>query len=356
MNKILLEKFLSGQANKTERIQFLDWIHSEDAVKEIEEIIQNSIRDDHTRHLWKDQDVLSRIKLRISEIDTDNVKNAKNKRDRYKSSIIELKKENSNREKASAKSARKWLKIAASIILLAACTAILWQVIPLQKPDVTETQDMFLRKSTNLGQKLSFYLDDGTKVKLNSGSEFTWRRFNQGNIREVKLKGEAYFEVVKNPGKPFIVKTGDINTVVLGTSFIVREDTENSRLTVALKNGSVEVRINTLEDNEQIILEPGEKVEIDLIDHSNEIKLLNKYESFGWTEGLLYFNEDTFEEVVKRLEQWYNVDIKVVNNVTTKMYSSKFKNENLEKVLIGLSFVNDFDYEINGKNVSIKFK
>lgn len=356
MNKILLEKFLSGQANKTERIQFLEWIHSEEAVKEVEEIIQNSIRDDHTKNLWKDQDVLNRIKSRIYEIDTDNVKTAINKRDGRKSSIITLDNENIKRDKTSTKSARKWLKIAASIILLAACTAILWQIVPLQKQDVNETQDMFLQKSTNRGQKLSFYLDDGTKVKLNSSSELTWRRFKQGDIREVNLKGEAYFEVVKNPSKPFIVKTGDINTVVLGTSFIVREDTENSRLTVALKNGSVGVRKNTLEDNEQIILEPGEKVEFDLVDDSNEIKLLNKDESFGWAEGLLYFNENSFEEVVKRLEQWYDVDIKVVNNVTTKKYSTRFKNENLENVLNGLSFVNDFDYEINGKNVTIKFK
>jgi len=355
MNKILLEKFLSGQANKGERIQFLDWIHSEDAGKEIEEIIQNSIRDDDTMHLWKDQDVLNRIKLRISEIDTDNVKTAQNKRDRHASSIITLNNENSNREKTSANSVRKWLKIAASIILLAACTAVLWQLIPLLNSN-TELQDVSLRKSTDRGQKLSFYLDDGTKVMLNSGSELTWRQFNQRDIRDVNLKGEAYFEVVKNPDKPFVVKTGDISTVVLGTSFMVREDTENSELTVALRNGSVTVRNSTLEENEHIILEPGEKVEIDLIDDLSEIKLLNKYESFGWTEGLLYFNEVSFEEVVKRLEQWYDVDIMVVNNITSKKYSTTFKNENLENVLIGLSFVNDFDYEINGKNVTIKFK
>jgi ferric-dicitrate binding protein FerR (iron transport regulator) len=362
MKKDLLEKFLHNKATAEEMADFLTWIQSEAADNEVEEyLIEAFSRHNVVSYLWQDEQVLQQLKQKIAKLQERSTmdKGSVPKGEEQHASMVLL--ADPHERKISVKKYMGVLKVAASLVLVAALVFLFReQAIKDNAPaDSVQASNHFVIKSTERGQKLSFFLDDGTRVMLNSSSELRYSRFEEGGVRNVTLKGEAFFEVVKDENRPFVVHSSGYNTIVHGTSFVVRSSDERNQLTVALKTGSVSVEKDqqASAEDERIMLKPGEKVLIDLERNSGEIGLINEFESFGWTEGILYFSESPFEEVLRKLERWYDVDITLDNRKKiVKRYSATYTNESLENVLRGLSFVNDFDYEINGKNVKIKLK
>ena len=105
------------------------------------------------------------------------------------------------------------------------------------------------------------------------------------------------------------------------------------------------------------MLKPGEMLNVDLKTSKGNISHFEDVAMFGWTEGILYFRDASFKEVTAQLAQWYDVrfSFNEPRNINKK-YSGRYENETLDNVLKGLSFVDNFDYTINGKNVTIKFK
>ena len=130
-----------------------------------------------------------------------------------------------------------YMKVAASIALavVVISTYLLWQGTG--QPNGLA----MLEKTTQHGQKSTVVLEDGTKISLNSGSRLTYPAQFDKDSREVVLEGEAFFEVTRNTEKPFIVRSGDLVTTVLGTSFNIKAfPTENIAVTVATGKVRVE--------------------------------------------------------------------------------------------------------------------
>src|SRR5690606_22071977 len=142
----------------------------------------------------------------------------------------------------------RWVGIAASIVLVVCVAFVLGQhkstppehVVRTFSKDETvavQTDSTELRINPR-GQKSVMLLEDGTKVWLNADSKLTYsRNFAQGDLREVFLDGEAFFEVVSNPQKPFVVHTSALNIKVLGTSFNVKSYSDDSRIETTLVEG-----------------------------------------------------------------------------------------------------------------------
>ena len=105
-------------------------------------------------------------------------------------------------------------------------------------------------------------LPDGSTVWLNAGSRLTYDSLYGTTLREVTLSGEAYFDVVKNPKKPFIIHTGKINIRVLGTVFNVKSYPEEQTIETSLIKGSIEVSFPS-QPSKKIILKPNQKLIID---------------------------------------------------------------------------------------------
>lgn len=207
--------------------------------------------------------------------------------------------------------------------------------------------------SSRQGMVTQFELADGTKVWLNSGSSLQFPTRFAGSTREVKLCGEAFFEVAKNENQPFRVNAKELNIEVLGTSFNVVCYDDEKQAEVVLVEGKVRLSAET-ENGERVFgtMLPGSRSVY--VEDIQEIKAesvdVDKY--IAWRDGNLIFRDDKMEDVVKRLSRWFNVEI-VISDPEIKSYAYKatFRNENLTQVLELLKISAPIDYKIIGNKL-----
>ncbi len=253
---------------------------------------------------------------------------------------------------------RLWWQAAASVaVVLAAVSGWwLWQSFSLQTADM-ETHATVIEKTTPAGQKSTIKLGDGTVVKLNSGSTLRLPA-EFGAERVVELQGEAFFEVAHDPRRPFIVKTSNIHTKVLGTSFNVKAYKEDPVVAVAVVTGKVQVQQLPVNDAglrqavTETILQSSEMVVAPVSGKGMVKSAFNPDRVLAWKEGRLYLENETFEQVLLKLEKWYGVEILTSDTLSvTEKYTGSFKDESLENVLEALKVSGSFNYRINNKEV-----
>ncbi len=189
---------------------------------------------------------------------------------------------------------------------------------------------------TQIGEKTNIVLPDGSVVYLNSATKLVYPENFSGETREVELTGEAFFEVSHNPQKPFIVHTTNIDVRVLGTEFNLRAFPKENTISTTLIKGKVRIE---KEEDDAIIrlgeLNPSEKA--DYFIDKNELSIkqeanLEKY--IAWKEGKLVFDNASIEEVVKKLELWFNVKVEVKSEELKKAhFTMTFTDETIEQVL-----------------------
>jgi transmembrane sensor len=257
--------------------------------------------------------------------------------------LVSLKKQNSVR----------FLKIAASLLLFASISFYAQRYF-----SVFQKAEVALHKvETSKGQRTRIEFPDGSVAYLNSSSSLIFPESFSETTRTVELTGEAFFEVIKNPSKPFIVKTNDFHTVVLGTSFNVRAFKTDVAADVALVTGSVRVVREQAPsgDSQEHLLVPGERLIYDKANRSFGKERFNTADITGWKDGVLVFNDTDFPGVIEKLEQWYGVQITVVSKPSEEWHvAGHFDNESLEEVLSSIQFVYDIEYKIKGKKLTLK--
>ena len=156
------------------------------------------------------------------------------------------------------------------------------------------------------GQIVSMGLPDGTSVQLNSGATMYYPAMFKGKEREVRLEGEAFFEVAHDSKKPFIVKTFASDIKVLGTKFNVNADRNAGEFSVTLAEGSVQV--SSLADPGLIIvMKPDEKVY--MADGKLMVKRTKVKDEIRWKDGIIDIDGLDFEELIDKLEMAFGVDI-----------------------------------------------
>lgn len=212
--------------------------------------------------------------------------------------------------------------------------------------------EVLVRKKVNL--------PDGSVVTLNANSTIEIPEDYNEKERKIILKGEAFFEVAKNKEKPFIVRSGNISTVALGTSFWVRNYNHEAQVKVLLVTGKVKVEAykgTVRKPAKTIFLIPNQQAVINLKSHLETKKTVFLPETVEyWKDNVLIFNDTKFEEVLARLEKWYGVKIEVINKPkSTKHFTGEFKNKSLKSVLEALSFSNNFKYSQTDQYVKIEF-
>ncbi len=207
--------------------------------------------------------------------------------------------------------------------------------------------------SSRQGMVSQFALSDGTKVWLNSNSELQFPTKFSGALREVKLKGEAFFEVTKNEKLPFRVNANELKVDVLGTRFNVINYDDETKEEVILVEGKV--KLSSEKDQvrkEYGIMHPGQRAIYNETNQKVEAEEVNVDKYIAWLDGNLIFQEDKMDDVVKRLSRWFNVEI-VINDPEIKNYAYKatFRNENLTQVLNLLKISAPIDYQITGNKL-----
>jgi ferric-dicitrate binding protein FerR (iron transport regulator) len=206
------------------------------------------------------------------------------------------------------------------------------------------------------GKNLSVTLQDGSVVMLNSGSSLTYpSSFENLDKREVALNGEGYFEIAKNPEKPFIVKTETMYTQVFGTVFNVSAYKEDGPSEVVLVEGSVGVgELNGLLNSDLQMIVPSQKAtksegEGFIVEHVD----VSSY--ISWTKGILAFENESMAQIINRLQRQY--DIKIVNQyreLGERRFTGMFDEESIDNVLRTIQAHTHFKYEVEGNTITIK--
>jgi len=251
---------------------------------------------------------------------------------------------------------RRVLKVAAVISVVLGLGLAIFMA---QTDNIKTETVVWNTKSTDSGEKLTFRLSDGTVVKLNSDSELRFpATFNEFK-REVVLEGEAFFEVTKDLKRPFEIKTSNVSTTVLGTSFNINAYPEFKHIKVAVVTGKVKVEnleIGNIDLSNVIYIYPNRKATY--LKQNNELiesDFVSEQE-LGWKQGIIYFKNASELDVIERLERWYGVDIQIENNgLKAWDLTASFDNQLLEDVLLSLSHTANFKYSINNKKIIINY-
>lgn len=223
-------------------------------------------------------------------------------------------------------------------------------------PQNDNDQSVLVEKVTQGGQKYSLTLSDGTQVRLNSDSKLVYPKRFDNNKREVFLEGEAFFDVVKHEKRPFIIKSADLTTTVLGTSFNMKVfPQEISQVTVA--TGKVRVTSgNSQSTIKSHLLIRGEQINYNPSSgriRKNEVDI----ERFlAWKDGILIFEEMKLHEATKILERWYGVTITFDNDTVRncRIVRGTYEDENLFYVLKSFQYFLGFEYKVvDGNYITI---
>lgn len=199
---------------------------------------------------------------------------------------------------------REVLKVAAVVAITATCG------LYFHLADKKELLSVMNTISVPIGQRLNLKLPDGTVVWLNACSEIVYPAVFSGEKREVKLNGEAYFDVTHNSEKPFVVKTEKCDIEVLGTKFNVEAYPGSDSFATALMEGSVKVTDHAT-DSRPVLLKPDQEVR--LINGRLSVSPIDDYDQFRWREGVISFKDMAFNELMMRFEKCYGIQIKVEN-------------------------------------------
>lgn len=182
------------------------------------------------------------------------------------------------------------------------------------------------------GQISKVKLPDGSVVWLNSGSKISYNSLFAANNRNVKLEGEAYFEVQTNENLSFVVNSGEIQIKVYGTKFNVEAYPGSENIDVVLESGKVQL-LNSDVASFQYFLSPGEKASFVKSNHQLNISEVNTSKYTSWKDGILNIYNQPLVEVIKRLEKRYNQEFEYAKELKDFPFTFTIKNEPLDEII-----------------------
>ena len=210
---------------------------------------------------------------------------------------------------------------------------------------------------TTTGGFYSLVLSDGTRVWLNSESELEFPVFFGKGERVVRLGGEAFFEVTPDAARPFIVRTNDIRTRVLGTSFNIKAYKNEADVITTLFTGKVDVA-SLADTTGKVVLSPGKQAGWNPQTGKLSVSEANLDNVIAWKEGMFVFNKENIEVVTRQIERWYGVkfiyETGAKKDYTFNGYFSK--DEALKSILEAFTFTGGPEFKIEGNVVYVRNK
>jgi ferric-dicitrate binding protein FerR (iron transport regulator) len=190
-------------------------------------------------------------------------------------------------------------------------------------------------------------LPDGSKIWLNAASSLKFPTAFTGSQRDVELTGEAYFEVAKNPSKPFMVNVNALKVKVLGTHFNINAYSDEDDIKTTLLEGSVRLASG----NSHNLLKPGEQG----IVKGNNIRVIevDAERTAAWKNGFFDFNRASIRDIMKQLSRWYNIEVVYNGKVSDDEFMGRIeRNVKLSQVLhvLELSHVH---FKVEDKKITV---
>jgi transmembrane sensor len=334
----LIGKYLAGELSEEEKEKFQVWLNESEGNKQEFELHKKVWK--NTQIKFKSSDSESVFKNLLNQIDDQHELEISTDLPTYRTKVK-----------------YRFLlisKIAASLLLLVSVWYFFNNATPVSKDQISEIKTN--EKHNPAGQKSRIFLPDGSTVWLNADSKVSYPEKFTDEKREVILNGEAFFEIVKNQDIPFIVRTGKVSTIVLGTAFNVKAFDDDPVTQVALQSGKVKVEFNDNEQTYVMFLDPGDALTYNKSESSAKKNKFEEERLLSWKDGFIVFRDADLDEIVSTLSRWYGVQFEIKNRDNESWsYTGSFDNAILENVMKSISFTKEFSYTINQKNVIIEF-
>jgi ferric-dicitrate binding protein FerR (iron transport regulator) len=226
------------------------------------------------------------------------------------------------RERPAGKK-RSLVVIAAGLaVLLAGLAYLVYQ----QGRQLTGKEKTVLaKKITGRSEYKYMLLPDSTQVWLNAASTLEYPQQFAAGKREVFLTGEAYFDVKHADKIPFLIHTGKVTTMVLGTAFNIKAYPGRENIIVSVSRGKVRVHYD---EKEVATLTQGQQVKVSNEDKPVIQKKLPVNEVAPWQQGNLVYDDETISDIVADLERIYDVNIRLDNEaLAAERISTSFRRE-----------------------------
>lgn len=172
--------------------------------------------------------------------------------------------------------------------------------------------------SSGIQNMESVSLPDGTKVQMGPGSRLTYPASFSGKTREIRLDGQAFFDVAKNREKPFIVHTEDMSVEALGTAFELFSYNMENKMEAILLNGKIKVSVENKETNQmkEYFVSPDEKILVDRQTGKISKQIVDADKYTAWRkQKMLSFENEKLSMIIPRLEQWYGRKVRCAKRI-----------------------------------------
>lgn len=325
----LITKAISGNAGNEEIAQLNRWLAESD---DHQKIYANSLKTWHASETWLAPENVQQDKIKI---------------------ITEV---NRNLLFQSRKSKRRSVVYLVAAILafpIAIAISSLFFINPLSG----RINQTVCEVSAPAGHISKCKLPDGTEVWINSGSKITYNSsgFN-GEIREIQLYGEAYFDVAKNKQRPFYVRSGLADVKVTGTSFNVKAFSDSKSFETVLTEGSIELELKGEHANQYVKVKPGERAVFDTEQKKLLVQDVDARIYSAWRNGQIIFQDATLSDLIKELERIYDVKFRLSDpNLGGYRFRGTFSyDNNLINALEKFKVTAHISYHIENKEVWLK--
>lgn len=320
----LFARFFAGISSKEEQNELLKTPEVENMMSKHWAESQHSAKDGQQPHLYR---ILASIYKRIAVNKPTNI--------------------NSNKT-ISIRS--KLLAAAASVALVFSLGTMLWQT-------GVFTNSQLVSITTPKGTKSEIFLPDGSRVWLNSESTLTYNKDFDKKLREIKLEGEAFFNISHDPNRPVIVKTELADVMVLGTRFNLISKSAAKEWEATLVKGNIKVNTERAGSAKSVSLSPGQKISWN--NNANDF-LLNKANTSTktrWVSNQLVFENESFNSIAKQLENAFGVQIVLPHSsVRDFRFTAKFSDESIYEIFNLLQQTASFNFYITGNKVIVTEK
>jgi ferric-dicitrate binding protein FerR (iron transport regulator) len=234
-----------------------------------------------------------------------------------------------------------WLKYAAVALFIASLSgSIGYFISDSQKGNISGSG--FTEIMVPNGERSNVVLPDGSSVNLNAGSVLKFAPSFISQTREVILQGEAFFKVKHDNSRPFIVKTDNLEIQVLGTNFNVSNYPDDSSIITFLEKGKIQIYL----EDDNFVLKPREVLEYNKVTGESSKLVVTDDHISDWTKGILTVKGETIEELSKKLERKFNVQIVFGDEeVKNHIYTGSIKDDDINVVLEALEFVSSLKFK-----------
>ena len=211
----------------------------------------------------------------------------------------------------------------------------------------SSTAAQMVTVTSQAGTVTQLALPDGSKVYLNSGSTISYPSVFASDLRKVSLKGEGYFEVVKNKKVPMEVSAGNVSLKVYGTSFNVNALESEKFVKVTLVEGSVSLssKGEAIQGKNEFFITPGQTVTYQQNTKEINLQTDDTFQYTAWKDGIIIFRNKTFASVLQQLSEKFNVDIELKDRSLASIpMDATFRDENINEILRLLALSTPFRY------------